>query len=168
MKSNGIALFGKTTAVLLLCVSTVALAQERAFERVNRSLLDGTSIIYSYLSGGEGGAAYRVRFHDGLLDWTALEFDFSNGDISFRPRGEPVKGSPYKAHKLDDDEYILYFIETTPGGGGNLEFATLHINFNTNEIFAAGMFNYGPNRNAPHAIHWEPGFIYCVTRETLE
>lgn len=128
--------------------------------RLSTSLLDGMTIVYSYIDGND--TAYRVRFVDGLLDWEAISIDHTNGARSWTPTGAGVNGSPYKAHKLGNGEYILYFIESSPEG--DLEWASLHIDFNTNRIFAASLFNYGENRADPHLIHWAPGFMYSVSR----
>lgn len=126
---------------------------------VSTSILDGMTIQYSYIDGTP--TSYKVSFENGLLDWEERTFDFSDGGRRVFGPVSGVKGSPYKAHQLSEDEYMVSFIEDSPQG--DLEWASLHINLKTRRIYAASLFNYGPNRAGPHIIHWAPGFIYAVS-----
>jgi len=116
------------------------------------------TIQYSYIDGTP--TAYKVSFESGLLDWEERTLDFTDGGRRVYGPISGVKGSPYKAHEISEGEYMVSFIESSPQG--DLEWASLHINLKTRRIFAASLFNYGPNRAGPHIIHWAPGFIYSA------
>jgi len=145
----------------LLATSTAALSSpvDTPHETgISTSILDGVTIQYSYIDGTP--TAYKVSFDNGLLDWEERTLDFKDGGRRVYGPISGVKGSPYKAHEISEGEYMVSFIESSPQG--DLEWASLHINLKTRRIFAASLFNYGPNRAGPHIIHWAPGFIYSA------
>lgn len=136
-------------------------AADDSYNYLSTSLLDGITMFYSYID--VRGSSYRVSWEDGLEDWSSIDIEFDNGDIKWKHKGTTVKGSPYKAYKWDTGIYMAYFTETS--AEGNLEFVTLYIDLNKNQVFAASLFNYGEHRSGPHRIHWAPGFIYSVSQE---
>lgn len=127
---------------------------------ISKSLLDGVSVVYSYLDG----ASYVISFRDGKFDWTAIDINFKNGGTVWKPQ-KTVNGSPYKAQKIDNGIYLIYFIEES--AEGNKEFATIYFDFNTSQIFAGGLFNYGDKRTDEHWIHWAPGYIYQTSKDSV-
>lgn len=135
-------------AVLLMFLGPGDLVRGGDLE-VEASLLDGTTIIYQYVNGW----AFKVGFDNGRGHWEAIAGEYE---------GQQSEGFDYKAHRLDHGLYVVQWDEKH---GKDLDFVTLHLNFNTNQIFASSLLYYGVDQSEPKSTHFEPGIIMRVERK---
>ena len=163
--------YGRLFAALILCLpgsSTYAQSADAPY-RIESSLIEnGTTLIYSYIDG----SAYRIGFYDdgtaGRIHWQAIDLVFGeNGDISWTPvEGELSSGVQhlYRAIKLDEGVYWIFWPYDPEIEGGSKELITLRIDFNRREIFASSLFNYGENKVGDHLVHFVSGVIHDITQ----
>ena len=114
------------------------------------ALLDGTTITYQYVNGW----AFTVSFADGRGHWLAVagEYEGQESDGLFE----------YKAHRLGEDIYLVQWDEKH---GVDLDFVTLHLNFNTKQVFASALLFYGQSQSEQKSAVFEPGIISLVERK---
>ncbi len=139
-------LTGKILAIWLLSTATVTLATD-----INSpaSVLDGTTIVYTYVNGW----TFEVSFENGRGHWAALTGEY---------KGQESEGFDYKAQQLEPGRYIVQWDEKH---GKDLDFVTLHLNFDTNQIFASSLLYYGTDQSEPKSTHFEPGIITNVIKK---
>lgn len=117
---------------------------------VSPPLLDGTTIVYTYVDGD----SYELSFYKGQSKWHGL---------AGMPKGESSKDNPYVVHKLDDGVYRVRWNEIR--GTDDYDFITLHLDFNSNRIFAASLLSYGDESLNPPEVYFLPGIIHSVERK---
>ena len=92
------------------------------------TLLDGTKVTFYY----QNGWGAHVEFYDGML-----KYEWVAGPA----KGRGNQDLPYRSRKIDDETYIVNWLEES-----NPDFVTLIFNFTNNVMYSSALLRFASDK----------------------